>query len=132
MKSLIIEDEAHLANMVKEVAELEGFDTRHASTPREIESHHSEFQPDLIIMDLLMPDIDGLEVMQYLSQTYSAAQIAILSGSYSESREMAERMGKALGLHVIANFGKPMRVKQLRELFTQVKNQASGGARQLA
>lgn len=132
MKVLVIEDETSLGGMICEVAESEGFIAKHAATPNEIEAHHTEFQPDIIIMDLLMPDMDGLEVMQYLSHSFSQSQIVIISGSYSESRDLAQRMGTALGLKIIANLGKPLRVPQLRELFADIKKQNPEIARKMA
>lgn len=59
---LMIEDDARLAQMVREYLGGSGFDVTHAADGEDGLSQLPLVQPDLVILDLMMPGIDGLEV----------------------------------------------------------------------
>ncbi len=120
-KIMIIEDEPAIASFIEEVAIQEGFLTQIVTHPESINLHDKQFEPDFIFLDLLMPDFDGLEVMSYLRQQYVKSYIVILSGSTNESRQIAERLGTAMGLNIIANLAKPIRINTLRSLLRKIK-----------
>ena len=67
-----------------------------------------------------MPDMDGLEVLQFLRQQFSGARIVIISGSDSSSRRMTENIGKALGFTIEANILKPFQIPEVRALFERI------------
>ncbi len=119
---LIVEDEPEIALMVSRIASEEGFSTSCAVGFADIQRTYLDFKPDVIVLDINMPDIDGLEVLQLLHSHFSTARIIILSGSEALSRRIAENMGNALGLTIAANLAKPFRVGPLRELFRGLKN----------
>ena len=48
---------------------------------RDIVSVVTEFQPDLILLDLYMPDVNGLDVLAELSKQFTATPVVIISGS---------------------------------------------------
>lgn len=59
---LMIEDDARLAHMVQTYLGQSGFDVTHAADGEQGLAQLSLVQPDLVILDLMMPGIDGLEV----------------------------------------------------------------------
>ena len=76
---LIIDDEAANVELLRRLLEREGF-TRIQSTtdPREVKALYVEFRPDLILLDLHMPHLDGLAVMDELNQIAEATYLPIL------------------------------------------------------
>ncbi len=66
---LVVEDEAHLANLLKHVLANEGFDVRTAKNREEI---IAEFRrgprPDLVLLDVMLPDVDGFDVLFKIRQ----------------------------------------------------------------
>jgi len=67
---LIVDDEAELASTVGYSFEQEGFATRHAETGRgAIEAATTGQAPDLILLDLMLPDMSGTEVCRELRRT---------------------------------------------------------------
>ncbi len=81
-KILIVDDQAVMLRLVKYALEQEGFSTVTASTGAQaLESLRSE-QPDLLILDLLLPDADGIELCRSIRQDlkYISLPIVILTG----------------------------------------------------
>ncbi|WP_242041333.1 response regulator [Leptolyngbya sp. FACHB-261] len=62
MEILIVEDEAEIANLIQLYLEKEGFTCRCARDGLSALKIFAEQKPDLVILDLLVPGLDGLEV----------------------------------------------------------------------
>ena len=65
-KVLVVDDEAYIPDLVGTALRYEGFDVAEASTGREALHAVQSSRPDLIILDIMMPDLDGLEVTRRL------------------------------------------------------------------
>lgn len=76
---LMIEDDARLARMVSEYLGQSGFIVSHAGDGQHGLAAVQETQPDLVILDLMLPDMDGLEVCRRLRSLPGAlAQVPVL------------------------------------------------------
>jgi putative two-component system response regulator len=100
---LIVDDEIANIQVLRRLLERAGF-TRIATTcdPRDARTLYVEFRPDLILLDLHMPNMDGLAVMQELNQIAEATYlpILILTGDVSpEARRDALSRGAKDFLH---------------------------------
>lgn len=78
MKILVIEDERDVRLNILEILSSSNFDTVHASNGREGIQLAKEEQPDLIICDIKMPDIDGYQVLSELRQDKETATIPFI------------------------------------------------------
>lgn len=63
-KILVVDDEARLVNLVRGYLEQEGYEVRTASDGRQALFVAREEKPDLIVLDLMMPEMDGWEFMR--------------------------------------------------------------------
>jgi two-component system alkaline phosphatase synthesis response regulator PhoP len=77
---LLVEDDAAIAFMMSDVLESAGYDVREASTGAAARAMAEQLRPDLIILDLVLPDEDGLVLCSVLKTTASAP-ILICSGT---------------------------------------------------
>ena len=68
MDILIVEDEAEIAQLIRLYLEKEGFSCRICRDGRSAIHLFQEYQPDLIILDLMLPELDGLEVCARIRQ----------------------------------------------------------------
>ncbi len=116
---LAIEDDEPIAALIGKVATEAGFATATVSKPQDIETHYQLIRPHAIILDILMPELDGFDVLEFLHKQQSKARIIILSGSHY--RDMAERIGEAYGLQIVASLPKPFRVQQLRVTLQEIR-----------
>lgn len=77
-KILIVEDEQDILQLVKLYLEKEGFRTVTAATGAEGLKQVKEEKPDLIILDLMLPELDGLEVCKRLRSASETAMLPII------------------------------------------------------
>lgn len=78
MEILIVEDEREIADIIRECLEAEGFSCRVCYDGRSALRLYSEHQPDLVILDLRLPGIDGLEVCNQIRAKPAANDSYIL------------------------------------------------------
>ncbi len=76
---VVIDDEADLGSLVCDVAEQSGFGVSQFISSRQFMEQYNGCV-DVIVLDLMMPDIDGIEVIRFLSQKQCPAQIILMSG----------------------------------------------------
>lgn len=111
-KILIVDDEKPISDIIKFNLTKEGFETVTAFDGREAIAKFDEENPDLIILDLMLPELDGLEVAKEVRKT-SHIPIIMLSAKDSE-------FDKVIGLEIGADdyVTKPF---SNRELLARVK-----------
>lgn len=109
---LIVEDEQTLARAVRFALEREGFRALHAGDGRVALELFERERPDAIILDLMLPEIDGLEVCRSVRR-HSTVPILMLSAR-------AEEFDRVLGLELGADdyLTKPF---SMRELVARVR-----------
>ncbi len=64
---LVVDDEVAITELVGTVLRYEGFEVRAAATGREAIGVVEEFHPDLVVLDVMLPDFDGFEVQRRLA-----------------------------------------------------------------
>jgi CheY-like chemotaxis protein len=69
--------------------------------------------PDLLICDILMPDMDGMLFLSELAKTAYKGRIAIVSGVDQDVLKIAEKLVREDGLNVVGAFVKPVKLEQL-------------------
>ncbi len=110
---LVVDDDDGVADLIHRVAEGVGFEVRSVRNGASFKLAYDEFRPHGVVLDVLMPDMDGLELITYLAERKCEAGIIIISGG-EELRGMAMRLGEARGLKIVASMAKPLRVAELR------------------
>ena len=123
LRLLVIDDEVEFATFVGRVATDCGYVTAVASNPEEFRARLAAIQPDVIVMDLQMPRVDGVELLRELAQSSVGAKIILASGVDSRVLDTAKQLGIGAGLDVMATVLKPVRAAELRRLLDSVKGQ---------
>lgn len=78
IKVLIVEDDESLREMYKIRLEYEGFEVLVASNGEEGLAKAVSEQPDIILLDIMMPKISGFDVLDILKSTHSTAKIPVI------------------------------------------------------
>jgi len=85
MKALLVEDDQTMALLTKQVLEQEGFAVDHAATGTEAETLALVNEYDAIILDLVLPDRNGLSVLQALRKEGRSTPVIVLTGAQDSS-----------------------------------------------
>lgn len=93
-KILIVEDEKPLAHALELKMSHEGYQTTVASTGEEGLKQASTGDYDLVLLDLILPGMDGFTILQELKKANKKAVVIILSNlGQDEDRKRAEELG---------------------------------------
>lgn len=87
-KLLVIEDEANILSFVRTILEANNYQVIIAKTCGEGKLMYSSHIPDLVILDLGLPDMDGLEFIRY-TREFSTVPILVLSARTQESDKVS-------------------------------------------
>lgn len=93
---LLVEDDQALAKVYVSRLELEGFDVKHVPNGEVALSTALEFKPDLIVLDAMMPQISGFDVLDILRNTPETMNVRVImltALSQAKDKEMAEKLG---------------------------------------
>ncbi|MFC2071830.1 response regulator transcription factor [Chloroflexota bacterium] len=74
-KVLVVDDELHLCKILRRILEREGYKVKTATDGETALRFTKEERPDVILLDLMMPGIDGREVCRRVRQFSAATQI---------------------------------------------------------
>ncbi len=111
-KILVVDDEQTLRITVRAYLEAEGYTVQTANNGRIALHTFRSFQPDLVVLDVMLPEMDGLEVLRQIRQS-SEVYVIMLTAR-------ADEMDKVVGLTLGADdyIAKPF---SPRELVARVK-----------
>jgi len=77
-KILVADDEAQLALAIKIRLQAKGYEVRLASDGRQALELIAQDKPDLLLLDILMPNIDGYACLRELNQLYGRGKLAVI------------------------------------------------------
>lgn len=90
-KILVAEDDKFLANAYRVKLTKEGFETMIVSNGEEVLQALGNFSPDIILLDLMMPKIDGFIVLQILRTTDKWKNVPVIITSNLGQKEDIEK-----------------------------------------
>jgi chemosensory pili system protein ChpA (sensor histidine kinase/response regulator) len=104
---LIVDDDLDLTKSVQRVLEAAGYTVRSARTGREALAAVAQKMPSVILLDMLMPDMDGWDCAMELRARYGRGVPVVIVTAAARARERAEQLGID---HVL---GKPFDLEDL-------------------
>jgi CheY-like chemotaxis protein len=120
---LIVDDEPAIAEVIESVASTRGYEVTTTADAGAFLAA-AALDPDVIVLDLSLPDTDGVELLRHLAQSGCRARILIVSGFDERVLETSGRLGAALGLDVAGTLNKPIRIAELRSALAKLEHEA--------
>ena len=117
---LAVDDNSDSAELIARVAAKCGYDARSMTDSSTLGRVLDEWRPQVLTLDLCMPEEDGISVISLLTQSGFSGQLLIISGQDEWFRKTASRLASARGLKVADDLCKPVDLKALRELLMQL------------
>ena len=125
-KLLVIDDEKSITRIVDKIASELGFEVRTLNDAATACQVFEAIQPDILMLDLMMPDVDGIDVLNQILAAGTGAKIVVMSG-YGKSYL---QLGKAVAVFHehpnIITLAKPFRRTDLIELLAPQPVSGSG------
>lgn len=109
-KIMVIDDDPSIHHLIKVVLEGEGVEILGPDSPRDAGGAGAGRKPDLIILDLMLPEVSGLEILEKLKEDEETRNIPVIILSVSNLKTDAER-ARALGADLYVH--KPFRPEEL-------------------
>lgn len=109
---LIIDDNSKTLAVMKQILIEAGYEVRSTQDPELAEEIASEFKPDLAILDIMMPGMDGFETALALAQLPGASKIPFM---FLTVRGDPEIRRQAIDLGAVAFHEKPVKKGELLE-----------------
>ena len=120
---LYIEDEQEMIDLVSLILNRKGFEVRGAAGGQVgLDSIHAD-APDLVLLDLMMPDMDGWEVYQQMKASEATKDIPVIVITAK-----AQNIDKVLGIHIAKvddYISKPFSPQQLIDSIEKVLNKVA-------
>jgi len=91
---LVVDDEPDIRELIKDILEDENYQVTIAANGEEAQAEFSRQLPDLVLLDIWMPDIDGISLLKEFKQQNKAVTIVMMSGHGTiETAVEATRLG---------------------------------------
>jgi len=121
---LIVDDDPRICRLIGKVADEMGLCSEALSEPEDLLQLDASGRDGLVLLDLGMPGLDGVEVLRRFASAHCEARICLISGAAKEVLESAKQLGLELGLDMAEPLSKPLDLRTLQDILKPL--QATG------
>ncbi len=121
IRLLIVDDDAEFVRFVGRVAAESGYEVLAVHNPESLRTQLVSWGPDVIVLDLKMPKIDGIQLLRELARGFITAKILLTSGADERVLNTARQLGTQEGLDIVGTLPKPVRAAELRRQLDALK-----------
>jgi len=111
---LIVDDEAAFGEFVRQVALSLDYEVMVATDSKTFQECFTDFQPTMIMLDMVMPDMDGNELLLWMLQQNYASDLIITTGYNPDYASDAKILAEFNGLRTVTTLVKPFSLARLR------------------
>jgi DNA-binding response OmpR family regulator len=118
---LVIDDEQSICEFIRRVAESQGFEVATAITHDQFRTAYDALKPSAILLDLMMPNVDGVALLEKLAEQGCMAKLLIMSGYHPELLNNSRKLGAGYDLDVRGTLNKPFGMAELKSALRSVE-----------
>lgn len=119
----IVDDDIQVAELFSAAIDSVGIDNQYFTNAREFLDLDLK-DTDVVLLDLNMPDIDGIEVIRVLGKNSAQVQLVLISGHDKGVLHSAQQLAQAHALRVAGSLSKPVSIEKLKMLVIELTQQA--------
>ena len=123
LRVLIVDDEDELVSALVERLNLRGFEAAGATSGDAALAHLSQTPCDVVLLDVKMPGVGGLEVIRRIKSQYPRLQVVLLTGHGS-----AQDADRGMELGAFDYLMKPVRIEELIRVLLDASERKAGSA----
>lgn len=109
-KVLVVDDDPYILMSLEFLMKKSGYEVLVARNGSEALEHINEQRPNLVLLDIMMPDVDGYEICKYIKNDSNLQQIKVI---FISAKTTDEAIQKGLQLGADQYITKPFNTKQL-------------------
>lgn len=117
---IILDDEPEIADFIRKIAGSIGLRAEATSSYEDFAATLDRTDPRCVILDLQMPNVDGIEVLRRLAERGYRREIVIMSGFDQKVIDSAMHLGRERGLRISGMLRKPCRVDEVTSVLDSV------------
>ena len=129
-KLLVVDDDERIRSYIENVGREMGYETRALEGPDNLGTTLQEFEPHAVLLDLVMPGTDGVEILKRLAMRNCAVPILLMSGMDGRTLGAAGRLGREHGLRRIPPFAEQLGLQRGTERFLEADLDATDAGEQ--
>jgi CheY-like chemotaxis protein len=111
---LVVDDEPEFGEFVRKVASDLGYEVQVTTNGQAFQKAYETLNPTTIVLDMVMPEMDGNEIVLWLMQQGYGADLIIITGYSPDYAADAKRLAEFKGLRSVTTLTKPIRLADLR------------------
>lgn len=116
---LAVDDERDFLDLVAQLAENVGYQVVAADNPDSFRQAMVDHRPSLVLLDLQIPGMDGVEALRALARQGTQAGVILMSGLDQRVLTSAKQLGESLGLKMLATLQKPLMIEDIEAVLTK-------------
>jgi DNA-binding NtrC family response regulator len=132
---LAIDDEPQMIEWLKMVLEHEGYEVRTSLIGTKAEEIFKTWKPDVVVTDLMLPDVDGLDLLRRFKQAYQETEVIVVTGHGSVQKAVEATKAGAFDFvekpvkdpdELLARLRRALELRTLRDENVELKRQLEG------
>lgn len=116
---LVVDDEVDFLELIEQIGEGVGCEVITADSAGRFREQLGARHPSLILLDLQMPGMDGIEALRYLARQGVTAGVLLASGMDQRVLASARQLGESLGLRMVGTLQKPAMLEEIEALLVK-------------
>lgn len=112
-KLLVVDDSKDICELIATVAKGIGYEVSIAPDSVRFMDIYEKMQPDVVILDIIMPEVDGIELLRELAERHCKADIIVISGYNDRFLDNTKALGEGFGLPSLTTLVKPLSLDAL-------------------
>jgi len=116
---LAVDDEVDFLELIVQIGDGVGCEVITADSAEGFREQLAQRQPSLILLDLQMPGMDGIEALRYLARLGTTAGVLLASGMDQRVLASARQLGDQLGLRMLGTLQKPAMLEEIEALLAK-------------
>ena len=115
---LVLDDEPAFCRFVNSAAKLLDYEVEMSGSGRDIMKTAAPLPWDAIVLDIVMPDIDGIEIIKWLTCQGYDARLLVVSGYAPNYARMAAELAEASGGMQVNYHSKPISIEDIQAVLS--------------
>ncbi len=116
---LVVDDQDSMTKVVSKIATGLKYEVRTVNDPARAFQVFEEFAPDVLIIDLVMPEVDGIDVLHQILAAGTSARVIVMSGFGKSYLRLGESVAAFHEHKSVTTLAKPFRKSDLAALLKQ-------------